>query len=226
MIPRAMWMSSIALVGVVGVVPGTVSAQALLSIADGFESTTINNWISVQTPDAGLSANWVPSAGNPGSFAQLIAATAPNHSTGVGYQYRGPGSAIVLGTLGAQIALGADLKLTTTLPQTPIPGFVPFILQGSRLYQPATFIAAPTVNQWTTIAPVTFDVSEFTNSSGIPLDPASSVTVGFWLRMPAAPDGSGGYGVGVDNLSLVVIPAPVSVASLVMGVIALGARRR
>ncbi len=206
--------------------PSAVSAQTILQINDGFTSTT-GNWTSVITVE-GQSGSFISVGGNPGTYASLIALTSLNNRTGTGFQYRGPSSNILLGSLSAQITLGADLKLTSTLPQTPAPEFVPMIIQGVRVYTPAAFIPAPTINQWQTIAPVTFNVSDFTNSTGIALDPLSSVTVGFWLRMPVAPNNTPGtgYGVGVDNVVLTVIPSPGAACALALGAAMITRRRR
>ncbi len=203
-------------------------AQVLLNISDGFGSGSFNAWSSVATVEA-QSGTFLSSGGNPGTYAALIATTSPNNRTGTGFQYRGAGSTIVLGSLDAQISLGADLRRTSVVSTgTPIPQFVPFLLQSNRIYQPASFIAGPETALWTTVAPVRFNVSEFTNSSGIPLNPAASVTVGFWLRNNPAPEVPAGpsYGVGVDNVTLTVIPAPGAIGVGLAGLMVLPRRRR
>ena len=205
-----------------------VVGQPLLSISDGFGSSSSSAWLVVNSPEA-QPGNFVPSGGNPSWYASLAATTSVNNRTGTGYRYQGAGSSIVLGTAGTQITLGADLRRASIpRPGLAAPELVPIIVQGSRLYQPASFIPGPTLSEWTTIAPVTFNVSEFTNSSGVPLDLSASVTIGFWWRFNALPSQPSGsiYGVGVDNLTLAVIPAPGAMATVLVGLAALARRRR
>jgi hypothetical protein len=203
-------------------------AQPMLSISDGFGSSSFNTWSIIVTPQS-QSGTFLATGGNPGTYASLVVTSSVNNRLGTGFQYRGVGSNIVLGSLATQITLGADLRRTSVIsPGTPEPEFVPIIVQGTRLYQPASFIPAPTSNQWVTIAPVTFNISEFTNSSGIPLNPAASVTVGFWWRFNPTPSlpAPAAYGVGVDNLTITVIPAPGALATLLLGLPMLTRRRR
>lgn len=203
-------------------------AQTLLSVADGFGSTSFSSWSSVLSPEA-QTGTFLSTGGNPGTYASLIATTSVNNRIGTGFQYRGVGSAIILGNSGGQITLGADVRRTSVVSAgTPVPEVVPIIIQNNRLYQPTSFIPGPTNNEWTTIAPVTFNFSEFSNSSGVPLNFTASVTVGFWIRQSAAPTVPSGaaYGVGIDNVTITVIPAPTAAGFAVIATLGASIVRR
>lgn len=189
-----------------------VLAQPLLNISDGFGSSSFSSWSSVLSPEA-QTGTFLSTGGNPGTYASLVSTTSVNNRLGTGFQYRGVGSTIFLGSPGGQITFGADVRRTSVVSVgTPVPELVPIIIQNNRLYQPTSFIPGPTGSDWTTIAPVTFNFSEFSNSSGVPLNFAASVTIGFWVRQNAAPTVPSGatYGVGIDNVTITVIPAPAA----------------
>lgn len=209
---------------------GAVRAQPVVSISDGFEPFSFNTWQTIQNPET--QTGTIPSSGgNPGRYASLIATTTPNNRVGTGFVWRGAGSEIVFPNAGGQITFGADFRRTSVVSAgTPVPELVPIIIQNNRVYQPTSFIAGPTGSEWTTIAPVTFSFSEFSNSSQIPLNFAASFRVGFWIRQnaaPGVPTGTG-YGVGIDNVTITVIPGPTTGGAALMATlgVSMGRRRR
>ncbi|MBL0871760.1 MAG: hypothetical protein IBJ18_14415 [Phycisphaerales bacterium] len=125
-----------------------------------------------------------------------------------------------------QITFGIDLRRTSPLnPDVPVPEVVPIIVQGINVYQPASFIPGPTSSEWTTVAPVTYDLSAFVSSSGVPLNLSQEARIGFWIRTsgPSALPSGTAYGVGVDNVTITIIPAPTT--GVLMGVAVLGMPR-
>ncbi len=213
-----------------GVGGSALLAQPVVSISDGFGSTSFNVWSSVVSPEA-QTGTFLSVGGNPGTYSSLVATTSPNNRIGTGFQYRGVGSTIVFANSGGQITIGADVRRTSVVSAgTPVPELVPIIIQNNRLYQPTSFIAGPTSSEWTTIAPVTFNLSEFSNSSGVPLNFAASFTVGFWIRQNAAPGVPSGsaYGIGIDNVTITVIPGPATGGFALIATlgVSIGRRRR
>jgi hypothetical protein len=201
-------------------------AQNIFSLNEGFGTNSFNAWGSVQTPDPGLNGTFLSSGGNPDWLSRLTLTTSPNNTVGMGFQYFT--TQVVLGNLAGRVEFGADTRISSAISaSTPTPTLVPFFIQSARLYTPSTGITPALSNAWSTNAPLSFDLATFSNSSGIPLNPASSVRIGFLAKLaPNAAASGAAVGLDVDNLSIRVIPAPGVMSVLIAGGLLASRRRR
>lgn len=202
-------------------------AQPVLSISDGFISSSWATWRTASSMHASP-GTFLATGGNPGAYASLTVTSSSYERRSTGFTYDGR-SNIVLRSWTTHLTFSADLRRTSTIvPGTPTPELVPIIILDGRLFQPARFIPAPTTDEWTTLAPVTFNLSEFTTASGFSLLNNAPIRVGFWWRFNPTPSLPAPvvFGVGVDNVTISLVPAPGTLAVLLAAVPLLTRRRR
>jgi hypothetical protein len=196
-------------------VAAALPAAGQVSVVDGFDSST--GWSALFLNNIG-DAFIQTSGGNPGGYADLRPQLQQNTRAGAGY-YR---SFLVfsIGSL-SDVTLSADYRWISGQPLT----LVPFLTQENRVYLPSSAIALGTQTAWTSVGPMTFPLSTFSNSSGIPLHPQAQTWIGFFALIISPTPVVASARVGIDNLNLQVVPAPAS-GVVFGGVVVRGWRRR
>lgn len=105
------------------------------------------------------------------------------------------------------------------------PGLGIAFFQNSRIYLPRDQFASPgTSDQWTTLAPATWNLADLSHSSGIPLDLSLPVRIGFvGVLEPTGQSLQTSF--DIDNLRIEIVPAPAT-AAILLPALALTRRRR
>ena len=196
----------------------TVRAVGQVIITSDFSSSSGLSPILINTPAA--QASILPSGGNPGGYADLRAVLDGNITVGgAGFLWNAP--MFQLGTTLNAMVLAADYKWFSG----PTLEFMPFLRQENRFYFPDTWIALGTSDAWQSVGPMTFPLSTFTHPTGPPLSPVILTHAGFIVRITSPTPIFATGRVGIDNLTLQVIPAPGVGVGLMLG-LAVARRRR
>ncbi len=186
----------------------SAEAGAQITVSSGFDSSSGWFQILINTPSA--QANILPTGGNPGGYADLRGVLENSTLGGAGYYTT---AFYTLGSSATQFTLSADAKWFSG----PAMDLIPILIQNNRMYSPSSFIPIGTDSNWNSFGPTTFNLSTFSNSSGIPLSPVILTQVGFLARISSPTPVFATGRVGIDNVNLQIIPAPAAGMALLFG---------
>jgi len=206
-----------ALAAVVGL---AASAVGQVSIVSGFDSPS--NWTVLFINTVSSATNIASSGGNPGGFADLQPLLESTTLGGAGFYQTFPFITLGSPTPITDVVMSADYRWFSG----PTVTLVPFLWQGNRLYRPSASFALGTSTAWTGLDPMTFPLSSFSTSSGVPLSYQAPTQAGFMAIITSATPTTATGRVGIDNLNLQLIPGPGTGVVVISMVAATAMRRR
>lgn len=198
----------------VGVMASGAAGQ--VTITSGFNNQS--GWALLLVNSSSNFGSIIQTGGNPGGYADLNSVLQSSTAGGAGFK---ADQFFFLGSL-TSVVLTADVKWFAGQELQ----LVPFLVQSNLLNLPSSFIPTGTSSSWSTFGPVTFPLSTFSNSTGTPLNTSALVQTGFVAMIRSQTPTSASGHVGIDNVTLQVVPAPATGVVGVMGLCALRRRRR
>lgn len=203
------------------------TANAQISIQSGFDVR--QGWRSQLIGMTGPgSVAYFTSNGNPGPYWQIGFSVAPNQPVGAaGIRRTQP---LDLSSVdGGSVSLTTDYRFSQSAGNTAPDLTVVLIqsdIQGDRAYYPSTpLLDAGDSPSWVSLPTTTWQLDDFINSSGIPLDlsqPVELAIVG-WLDNPASDALATTF--SLDNVDVTFVPSPATTA-LLLPMLACARRRR
>jgi hypothetical protein len=196
-------------------------ARGGLVIESAFDSP--GNWSPLLIGNVAGNASYFPTGGNPDGHYE-ISLTVP------GGVARG-GLGIMTGFMdlgafeGGSVRLSLDYQYLDFATRVP-PQMAIVLVQGTRAYLPTARLDPGAETSWNRVGEMEFDLDDFANSTGVPLDFSSSMRVAIvgWLENPNGVTPQTRF--KIDNLRIEFVPGAGSGVALIGGVLAMSRRRR
>ncbi|MBX3402826.1 MAG: hypothetical protein KF699_05355 [Phycisphaeraceae bacterium] len=192
-------------------------ARAEFIIASGFESPP--EWVGHFIGTIGT-LNIPLSGGNPGAFADLGTHLSDNTRSAAGLRHIMEFTLAGIGPI-SHVGLSADYRRISGVDAE----FVPFLLQSGLVYTPLLHAVLGQSDAWTGTGVLVVPIDEFVHPTGTPLSSSLLTSAGFFVRLRSETPAVASARVGIDNINIHLVPAPVSIAPLLAAGV-LAARRQ